>query len=139
MTFGALDLLSFVLSHPKMCEYHVCLYHLLLFIPLKGRLDLPVRDGDSRSLGLVPTLALTHCWASGCSVSKQPSFPMYRWSLWPDLTDIYKMFLGSWINGAPCIDSKGPVTALGGTKTSSSSLFQKGFSLCTFIFSSSPM
>lgn len=59
---------------------------------------------------------------------------MYKWSLRPDLIDVYKMFPGCWINGAPCIDSKGSVTALGGMKTSSSSLFQEGYSLRISIF-----
>ena len=100
------------------------------FIPVKDRVHLPAREGDSRFPCLVPTLVLTHCWASGCLVSQHPGFPIYEWSLLPDLINVCKLFLGSRVN----IDFKSSVTALWGKQPSLSSLFQEGFSLCIFIF-----
>lgn len=95
---------SFVWSQPKMCGY----YHLPLPSVSYGNTLLPWKRecislpemGTPDSWVCLPTLVLTHCWASGCLVSLHPSFPIYGWSLLPDLINVCKMFMGSWINGA---------------------------------------
>lgn len=87
------------------------------FISLQDRLHFPARDGVSRVLGshlLGPDSQL------GCSGSKHPSFPIYKWSMLLPLIDVWK---GLQLPGRmkPVWRFKRSCTAVWGTKTSLSS------------------